>query len=585
MRRRAALAAIAALIALSGAAPSSAATPEWRGIIEGAYRTPWDHAARMRILAWMPQHGLTSYIHAPKDDLYQRMLWRDPYPAAQLSEFAAEIDVARSGHVRWIPNLSPGIPQLATPLPPGVQPSAPLCFSCPDDVAAAASKFAPFLDAGLRTVMVSFDDVSEQFGRAEDTAAFGSAPTAYGAATAQFLNSVYDALQQRWPGTELLTVPADYAGIRDTPYLQGLRAGLRPAVHVMWTGTLVRSTQWQPSDAAAYAQLIGRKPIVWDNWTNNDFAVTAESDATARVFLGPYTRPASVARSVAGWFFNPASEADLNMLPLATAADWLRNPWRFNPRLSWLRAVDSLAGPSTQLIQPLRAWAEASYSTRLSRIEGPTFVRLTRQFLGAFDQGPYWTRAMAALRAELNLARRARRSLAVMQNRSFYDQALPFLDATAENASAGVVGATLLEAERPSLSATRTARGGFRVTVSPPSPGRAAMLRQLLAGWRTRLASGDRLVYGWRRLGGRAIPSYGARNVMDAFLSEVESRDAAWQPLADQAASAVSITVDDRPGPAPVAGAVGLSGQNCGAIVVAKDAAGGAASLRLPGCR
>jgi hypothetical protein len=111
------------------------------------------------------------------------------------------------------------------------------------------------------------------------------------------------------------------------------------------------------------------------------------------------------------------------------------------------------------------------------------------------------------------------------------------------------------------------------------------MLRQLLAGWRTRLASGDRLVYGWRRLGGRAIPSYGARNVMDAFLSEVESRDAAWQPLADQAASAVSITVDDRPGPAPVAGAVGLSGQNCGAIVVAKDAAGGAASLRLPGCR
>jgi hypothetical protein len=192
---------------------------------------------------------------------------------------------------------------------------------------------------------------------------------------------------------------------------------------------------------------------------------------------------------------------------------------------------------------------------------------------------------LAALRGELNLARRARLSLAAMQNRSFYDQALPFLDATAENASAGVVGATLLEAERPSLSATRTVRGGFRVTVSPPSPGRAAMLRQLLAGWRTRLSGADRLVYGWRRLGGRSIPSYGARNVMDAFLSEVQSRDAAWQPLADQAASAVSITVDDRPGPAPVAGAVGLSGQNCGAIVVAKDAAGGAASLRLPGCR
>jgi hyaluronoglucosaminidase len=585
VRRRAALAALVGLVALSGAAPASAATPEWRGIIEGAYRTPWDHAARMRMLAWMPQHGLTSYIHAPKDDLYQRMLWRDPYPAARLADFSAEIKLARAGHVRWIPNLSPGIPLLPTPLPPGVEPSAPLCFSCPDDVDAVASKFAPFLDAGLRTVMVSFDDVAKQFGRSEDAAAFGSAPTTYGEATAYFLNSVYDALQRSWPGTELLTVPADYSGTRDTPYLQGLRAGLRPAVHVMWTGTLVRSTQWQASDAAAYSLLIGRKPIVWDNWTNNDFAVTAESDATTRVFLGPYTRPASVARSVAGWFFNPASEADLNMLPLATAADWLRNPWRFNPRASWLRAVDSLAGPSKQLIQPLRAWAEASYSTRLSRVEGPTFVRLTRQFLGAFDEGPYWTRALAALRGELNLARRARRSLAAMQNRAFFDQALPFLDATADNASAGVVGATLLEAERPSLSATRTKRGGFRVSVSPPSPGRAAMLRQLLAGWRTRLAVRDRLVYGWRRLGARAIPSYGARNVMDGFLAEVQSRDAAWQPLADHASGAVSITIDDRPGPAPVAGAVRLGGSNCGAIVVARDAAGGAASIRLPGCR
>jgi hypothetical protein len=172
-----------------------------------------------------------------------------------------------------------------------------------------------------------------------------------------------------------------------------------------------------------------------------------------------------------------------------------------------------------------------------------------------------------------------------MRNQAFYDQALPFLDATAENASAGVVGATLLEAERPSLSATRTARGGFRVTVSPPSAGRAAALRQLLAGWRTRLSEGDRLVYGWRRLGGRPIPSYGARNVMDGFLSEVATRDAAWQPLADQASSSVSITVDGQPGPAPAAGAVGLSGRNCGAIVVATDAAGGTASLRLPGCR
>jgi hyaluronoglucosaminidase len=585
MRSRGALAVILALAATAQAAPALAAPIAWRGIVEGAYRTPWDHAARMRVLAWMPEHGFNSYVHAPKDDLYERMLWRDPYPARVLLDFAAEIKVARAGHVRWIPNLSPGIPQLPTPLPEGVAPSAPLCFSCADDVAAAADKFAPFLDSGLRTVMISFDDVVERFARPEDTAAFGSAPPAYGAATAAFLNNVYDVLQARWPGTELLMVPADYSGTRDTPYLQGLRAGLRPAIHVVWTGTRVRSTQWQPADAQAYARLVGRKPIVWDNWTNNDFAVTAEADATARIFLGPYSRPAGVAGSVAGWLFNPATEADLNMLPLATAGDWLHNPWRYNPRRSWLRAVNSVAGADTYLVQPLRAWAEASYSSRLSRIEGPTFVQLTKQFLAAYDGGPYWTRALAALRTELNLARRARRSLAGLPNRAFFAEALPFLDATASNAAAGVVGATLLEAERPRLTATRTSRGGIVLTIEPPSPGRAAMLRALLARWQTQVRSGGRLVYGWRRLGSLPIPSYGAPNVMDLFLAEVQRRDAAWHALEGQATGPMSLTVGGRPGPAPAGGLVSLSGANCNQIVVARDSAGGTSSLRLPPCR
>jgi hypothetical protein len=324
---------------------------------------------------------------------------------------------------------------------------------------------------------------------------------------------------------------------------------------------------------------------VWDNWTNNDFALTAEAEATARIFLGPYRRPADVARSVEGWLFNPATEADLNMLPLATAGDWLRNPWRYNARRSWLRAVASVAGPDKRLVQPLRAWAEASYSSRLSRIEGPTFVQLTKQFLGAYDGSPYWTRALAALRGELNLARRARTSLARLPNRAFFNQALPFLDATATNATAGVVGATLLEAERPRLSAARTSRGGILVTAEPPSPGRAAMLRTLLARWQASLLSGDRLVYGWRVLGNMPIPSYGARNVLDVFLAEVQRRDVAWQALADQATGPMSLTIGGRPGPAPVGGTVGLSGANCNQLVVVTDSAGGTSSVRLPPCR
>jgi hypothetical protein len=447
-------------------------------------------------------------------------------------------------------------------------------------------KFGPFLDAGVRTVMVSFDDVAERFARPEDTAAFGSEPGAYGAGTGSFLNRVYDLLQARAPGTELLTVPADYAGTNDTPYLQGLRATLRPAVHVMWTGTRVRSMNWQPADAAKYAALIGRKPIVWDNWTNNDFVVDATSLTSARLFLGPYTRAPNVAQAVDGWFFNPASEADVNMLPLATAGDWLRNPYRYDARSSWLRAVSEIARGNPALSQTLRAFAETSYSTRLSRVEGPTFVRLTRSFLGSYDEGAYWTRPVAALRVELGLARSAPEMLSRLQDRAFYDQTLPFLSAGADAASAGIVAATLLEAERPSLSAQWTARGGFEVTATPAQPGRAEMLRRLLADWRARISSSGRLVYGWRSVDGQPMPPYAALNVMDAFLADVAQHDAAWRAgAAGPSLEALSITVAGRPGPVPSNGTFPLSGRNCGAIVVARDGAGGQTSLRLPGCR
>ena len=79
----AALAACAAIAAL--AAPGAAARSPfaWRGIVEGAYGNAWTHAERARVLAWMPRHGFNAYVHAPKNDLFQRTNWRDPYPAAE----------------------------------------------------------------------------------------------------------------------------------------------------------------------------------------------------------------------------------------------------------------------------------------------------------------------------------------------------------------------------------------------------------------------------------------------------------------------------------------------------------------------
>ena len=94
--------------AFLGAAPAAEAAFEWRGIVEGPYGPPWDHEQRARTIEWMPRHGFNAYVHAPKDDLYQRTQWRDPYPPDQQREFEAEIRVPE-------PSTSSGSPTFRPP--------------------------------------------------------------------------------------------------------------------------------------------------------------------------------------------------------------------------------------------------------------------------------------------------------------------------------------------------------------------------------------------------------------------------------------------------------------------------------------
>jgi hyaluronoglucosaminidase len=230
-------AALVALFLVGLCAPAAAhgASPfAWRGIVEGAYGRPWTAPERARMLEWMAAHGLNAYVHAPKDDLHGRTNWRDPYPADQQAAFDREIARARALGIAWIPNISPAVPLIPTPAVPSSPPSRDLCFSCPADLDALRAKFAPFVRAGARTVMVSFDDVSKVLTHPEDLAAYGSGDTGFGRANGDFLTRLRKSYAAE--GVRVLTVGADYSGTADTAYLQGLRATLDPAVEVMWTG-------------------------------------------------------------------------------------------------------------------------------------------------------------------------------------------------------------------------------------------------------------------------------------------------------------------------------------------------------------
>jgi hyaluronoglucosaminidase len=539
----------------------------------------------------MPAHGFNAYVHAPKDDLWQRTQWRDPYPAGQQAEFDAEIRLARSLRVEWVPNLSPAVPLIPTPAAPEGAPSRDICFACPEDMRAILDKLEPFRRAGARTFMLSFDDVTKTLTHPQDLVAYGTGDEGFGRANGDFMSRLLDELRMRSPDARLLTVGADYSGTADTPYLRGLRATLRPEVGVMWTGLSIPAQEFAPEDAAAYGERIGRRPLVWENWTNNDTAGNATPHGTTRLFLGPYRRRADAAGAVGGFFFNPMNEADLNLLPLATAGDWMRDPARYSRRRSWLAAAKELAGSARggsragrARFSSLRAFAEASWSTKLDSDEAPTFVRLQRAFLGAYG-GARWPEAAARLRSELLLAETAGERLGALPNRAIAQQAAPFLDAARNAAGAGRLGTELLAAERPSLR-LRRARSGITGSARPPDPARAADLRSEFSARDDTSRRDRRFVYGWRTPYAFEIPPYEVPpNVMNSYLDAVTALDSAWQARSDEAASRVSVTIGGRRVGLSRSGAFRLRPPHCGRLVVATDGAGGQTALRAPRCR
>jgi hypothetical protein len=574
MRRAAALACVLALVG-AGAGAAQAASPfAWRGVIEGMYGPPWDHGMRMRMLAFMGDHGMNAYVHAPKDDLYQRTQWRDPYPAAQMADYAQEVAFARSRGVEWVPNISPGVPLIPTPGAPQGAPSRDVCFSCPADLDVVVGKLAPFARAGARTFMVSFDDVQKVLTHPEDLAAYGSGDAAYGRATGEFETRLLRALRSRWPGSRLLTVGADYSGTSDTDYLRAFRAVLDPDVEVMWTGTTVFSKNFDPAQARAYGKAIGREPVVWDNWTVNDLDGNGIGQTT-RIYLGPYARKPNVVGAVRGFFLNPMNEADLNMLPFATAADFLNDPTGFDARASWLRAVRSLGGPEADA---LRAFAEANYSTHLDYgTEAPTFVAANGRLLADYAAGGRWPEARADLDAELRRVDGAETALRRAPSLApFVSEAAPFLSAARVAAGTGRVAAALLAAERPALSVARVAGGAFAGVATPPDPGAADALRGELERRDRDNRTSTRFVFGFRRPATADTPPTPLPpNTMDTFVDRVRSLDAGFVAGAEQAASSVTLTLNDRPVALGAGGRFTLAAGAAGGTLTATDGAGG----------
>ena len=129
---------------------------------------------------------------------------------------------------------------------------------------------------------------------------------------------------------KFLFCPVEYCSnraspsVRDSEYLRTIGKLLDPNIQMFWTGSKVVSETITAKECDALAEVIKRKPVIWDNIHANDYD-------HQRLFMGPYigrdrSRPPS--SYLAGAMTNPNCEYSLNLPALVTLAQWVhREDW------------------------------------------------------------------------------------------------------------------------------------------------------------------------------------------------------------------------------------------------------------------
>ena len=271
------------------------------GLIEGFYGPPWSWDARAELMTWCVAGGLHDYVYAPKDDPKHRESWREPYDAEELAAFE-----------RFV---SAGEHRLGFAVSPGLS----MGYDDAEDRAALGRKVDQVLAAGASLVMLCFDDIP-----------FGGEPQ--GAAHARVTTWLHEHLDGR---AALALIPTEYVGVRPSPHLDALAAGIPVDVSIGWTGRAVVNDTITVADANARADSLGgRRPLLWDNFPVNDALMRD------RLFLGPLRgRESGLVSACAGYLANPMVQPLANRLPLASIAAFVRGD---DPEQAWSAAAADL---------------------------------------------------------------------------------------------------------------------------------------------------------------------------------------------------------------------------------------------------
>ena len=216
-----------------------------RGSIEGFYGTPWTHQNRLDQIEFYGKSKLNTYIYAPKDDVYHRTKWREPYPDAEMEKMNELIQSAKDNKVDFVFSLSPGNDIQFTG------------SNAETDYQALVTKCELMYEMGVRSFAIFFDDISNKQGTEQ----------------AAFLNRFNEEfILAKGDIKPLVTVPTEYDtnamsdGTNLKTYTKNFSETLNSGIRVLWTGTAVVPEGIDVSNAQYVKGIYGDNVGIWWNY-------------------------------------------------------------------------------------------------------------------------------------------------------------------------------------------------------------------------------------------------------------------------------------------------------------------------------
>ncbi len=264
------------------------------GVIEGFYGHQWSWSARAHYAAFLSELGYDCYIYAPKGDPFLRSRWREDYPEDEWIKLLELVDVYHRSSVRFGVGLSP------------VGLNTGYSSTDRNDL---LKKIDALNELNIDILCILFDDVEgNHAGLANDQSAI--------------INDIVSASSAR----HFAVCPTYYSfdpvletvfGEMPPHYLEDLGNYVPASVDIFWTGNKVISTEYTRQDMEEVSQLLGRKPLLWDNYPVNDGRLTSNF-LNLRPYLG---RPVELRNCCSGHIVNPMNQPFLSKIPLQSLAE------------------------------------------------------------------------------------------------------------------------------------------------------------------------------------------------------------------------------------------------------------------------